>query len=91
MVCAASVDKMQCEVRASVASPRWTNVRLSATICVGNVAVVQPENKIGFYRLHPIDTVVVWSIYEVVGDKIAVGRLVGSRTNRFIEYSSSVK
>jgi hypothetical protein len=57
----------------------------------GNVAVVQAELKIGFIEYTGVDHVVVWSIYEVTGDKIAAVTLAGQRTDpetkRFIEYS----
>ena len=57
----------------------------------GNVAVVQTELKIGFIEYTGVDHVVVWSIYEVTGDKIAAVTLAGQRTDpetkRFIEYS----
>ena len=56
----------------------------------GNVAVVQTELKIGYIEKSGVDQVVVWSIYEVKGDKIAVATLVGQRTDpqtaRFIEW-----
>ena len=59
----------------------------------GNVAVVQTELKIGFIEYTGVDHVVVWCIYEVVGDKIAGATLVGQRTDpetkRFIEYTVS--
>ena len=57
----------------------------------GNVAVVQSELKIGFIEYTGVDHVVIWSIYEVIGDKIAAVTLAGQRTDpqtrRFIEYS----
>jgi hypothetical protein len=57
----------------------------------GNVAVVQAELKIGYIEYTGVDHVVVWSIYEVTGDKIAAVTLAGQRTDpqtkRFIEYS----
>ena len=57
----------------------------------GNVAVVQAELKIGFIEYTGVDHVVVWSIYEVTGDKISAVTLAGQRTDpqtrRFIEYS----
>src|SRR5262249_31647558 len=59
----------------------------------GNVAVVQTELQIGFIEASGVDRVVVWNIYEVVGDKIAVATLVGQRTDpqtaRFIEWFRS--
>jgi hypothetical protein len=58
----------------------------------GNVAVIQTELKIGFIEYTGVDRVVVWCIYEVVGDKIAVVTLVGQRTDpetkRFIDYAT---
>jgi hypothetical protein len=58
----------------------------------GNVAVIQTELKIGFIGYTGVDRVVVWCIYEVVGDKIAVVTLVGQRTDpetkRFIDYAT---
>ena len=47
----------------------------------GNVAVVQTELKIGYIETSGVDRVVVWNIYEVKGDKIAVATLVGQRTD----------
>ena len=61
----------------------------------GNVAAVQTELKIGFIEDTGVDHVVVWCIYEVTGDKIAVVTLAGQRTDpqtkRFIEYSSPTR
>src|SRR6266403_1136323 len=58
-----------------------------------NVAVVQTELKIGYIENSGVDRVVVWNIYEVKGDKIAVATLVGQRTDpqtaRFIKWFSS--
>ena len=57
----------------------------------GNVAVVQTELQIGFIEQSGVDRVVVWTIYETKGGKIAVAALVGQRTDpqtaRFIEWS----
>jgi hypothetical protein len=47
----------------------------------GNVAVVQTELQIGYIESSGVDRVVVWNIYEVKGDKIAVATLVGQRTD----------
>jgi hypothetical protein len=47
----------------------------------GNVAVVQTELKIGYIESSGVDRVVVWNIYEVKDDKIAVATLVGQRTD----------
>jgi hypothetical protein len=59
----------------------------------GNVAVVQTELQIGYIESSGVDRVVVWNIYEVTGDKIAVATLVGQRTDpqtaRFIEWLKS--
>jgi hypothetical protein len=59
----------------------------------GNVAVVQTELEIGYIENSGVDRVVVWNIYEVTGDKIAVATLVGQRTDpqtaRFIEWLRS--
>lgn len=59
----------------------------------GNVAVVQTELRIGYIEQSGVDRVVVWNIYEVKGDKIAVATLVGQRTDpqtaRFIEWLGS--
>jgi hypothetical protein len=59
----------------------------------GNVAVVQTELRIGYIEKSGVDRVVVWNIYEVTGDKIAVATLVGQRTDpqtaRFIEWFRS--
>ena len=59
----------------------------------GNVAVIQTELKIGFIEGSGVDRVVVWNIYEVKGDKIAVATLVGQRTDpqtaQFIKWFSS--
>jgi hypothetical protein len=59
----------------------------------GNVAVVQTELRIGYIEKSGVDRVVIWNIYEVTGDKIAVATLVGQRTDpqtaRFIEWFRS--
>ncbi len=59
----------------------------------GNVAVVQTELQIGYIEKSGVDRVVVWNIYEMRGDKIAVATLVGQRTDpqtaRFIEWFRS--
>jgi hypothetical protein len=56
----------------------------------GNVAVVKTELRIGYIEKSGVDRVIVWNIYEVTGDKIAVATLVGQRTDpqttRFIEW-----
>jgi hypothetical protein len=59
----------------------------------GNVAVVQTELRIGYIEKSGVDQIIVWNIYEVTGDKIAVAALVGQRTDpqtaRFIEWFRS--
>ncbi|MBV9018279.1 MAG: nuclear transport factor 2 family protein [Alphaproteobacteria bacterium] len=59
----------------------------------GNVAVLQTELKIGYIESSGVDRVVVWNIYEVKGDKIAVATLVGQRTDaqtaQFIKWFSA--
>ena len=69
------------------AKNRWTIVGKYVS---GNVAVVKTELKIGFIEGAGVDRVVVWCIYEVKGDKIAVVTLVGERTDpqtaRFIAW-----
>jgi hypothetical protein len=61
----------------------------------GNVAVIQTELTIGFIEYTGVDHVVVWCIYEVVGDKIATVRLVGQltdpETKRFVQYGKPAK
>ncbi|HYU11274.1 MAG TPA: hypothetical protein VEK82_01780 [Stellaceae bacterium] len=59
----------------------------------GNVAVVKTELRIGYIEQSSVERVVVWCIYEVKGDKIAVVTLAGQRTDpqtaRFIEWVQS--
>ena len=59
----------------------------------GNVAVVQTELRIGYIEKSGVDRILVWNIYELTGDKIAVATLVGQRTDpqtaRFIEWFRS--
>ena len=59
----------------------------------GNVAVVQTELRIGYIEKSGVDRIIVWNIYEVTGEKIAVATLVGQRTDpqtaRFIEWFRS--
>ena len=59
----------------------------------GNVAVLQTELKIGYIESSGVDRVIVWNIYEVTGDKIAVATLVGQRTDpqtaQFIKWFSA--
>jgi hypothetical protein len=72
------------------AKNRWTIIGKYVS---GNVAVVQTELRIGYVEQSGVDRVVVWSIYEVKGDKIAVATLVGQRTDpqtaRFIQWIQS--
>jgi hypothetical protein len=76
--------------RRVAAQNRWTIIGKYVS---GNVAVVQCELRIGFIEKSGVDRVIVWSIYEVRGDKIAVATLVGQRTDpqtaRFIEWLRS--
>ncbi len=73
--------------RRVAAKNRWTIIGKYVS---GNVAVVQTELRIGFIEGSGVERVVVWCIYEVKGDKIAVVTLVGQRTDpqtaRFIEW-----
>jgi len=73
--------------RRVAAKNRWTIIGKYAS---GNVAVIQTELQIGFIEGSGVDRVVVWCIYEVKADKIAVVTLVGQRTDpqtaRFIEW-----
>jgi hypothetical protein len=55
--------------------------QIVAKLRYGNVAVVGTELKIGYIAWTGVDQVMVWSIYEVKGDKIAVATLVGQRTD----------
>ena len=79
--------------RWSAALQPRTSGRSSAKNASGNVAVVQTELKIGYIEASGVDRVVVWIIYEVRGDKIAVATLVGQRTDRqtaqYIKWSAS--
>src|SRR5438874_5867604 len=59
------------------AKNRWTII---GKYVAGNVAVVQTELQIGFIEQSGVDRVIVWCIYEVTGDKIAVVTLVGLLT-----------
>jgi hypothetical protein len=76
--------------RRVAAKNRWTIIGKYVS---GNVAVVQTELRIGYIEKSGVDRVVVWNIYEVTGDKIAVVTLVGQRTDpqtaRFIEWLRS--
>src|SRR5229473_3495672 len=73
--------------RRVAAKNRW---KIIGTYVSGNVAALQTELRIGFIEGSGVDRVVVWCIYEVKGDKIAVVTLVGQRTDpqtaRFIEW-----
>ena len=72
------------------AKNRWT---VTGKYVSGNVAVIKTELRIGYIESSGVDRVVVWNIYEVKGDKIAVATLAGQRTDpqtaRFIEWSRS--
>jgi len=74
--------------RRVAAKNRW---KIIGKYVSGNIAVVQTELRIGFIEGSGVERVVVWCIYEVKGDKIAVVTLVGQRTDpqtaRFIEWS----
>src|SRR5437762_8033712 len=60
------------------AKNRW---KIIGKYVSGNVAVVQAELQIGFIEESGVDRVVVWTIYETKGDKIAVAALEGQRTD----------
>jgi hypothetical protein len=76
--------------RRVAAKNRWTIIGKYVS---GNVAVVKTELQIGYIEQSGVDRVIVWCIYEVKGDKIAVVTLVGQRTDpqtaRFIEWVQS--
>jgi hypothetical protein len=76
--------------RRVAAKNQWTIIGKYVS---GNVAVVQTELRIGYIEQSGVDRVVVWNIYEVKGDRIAVATLVGQRmdpqTARFIEWVTS--
>ena len=69
---------------------RWT---ILGTYMSGNVAVVKTALKIGYIEGSGVDRIIVWGIYEMKGDKIAVVTLAGERTDpqtaRFIEWVKS--
>lgn len=73
--------------RRVAAKNRWT---ILGKYVSGNVAVVKAALRIGFIEGSGVDRVIVWCIYEMKGDKIAVVTLVGQRTDpqtaRFIEW-----
>jgi hypothetical protein len=80
---------IQNELKRRVAAKnQW---KIIAKFVSGNVAVVQTALRIGFIAYTGVQRVIVWCIYEVVGDKIAVVTLVGQRTDpqtmRFIQYA----
>ena len=84
-------DAIQKELARRVAAKnQW---KIIGKYVTGNVAVVQTELKIGYIEGSGVDRVIVWCIYEVKGDKIAVVTLAGQRTDpqtaRFIEWSRS--
>jgi hypothetical protein len=72
------------------AKNRW---KIIGKYVSGNVAAVQTELRIGYIEKSGVDRVIVWTLYEVKGDKIAVVTLVGQRTDpqtaRFIEWVQS--
>src|SRR5438105_5182202 len=76
--------------RRVAAKNRWS---ITGKYVSGNVAVVQTELRIGYIEQSGVDRVIVWCIYEVTGDKIAVVTLVGQRTDpqtaRFIAWVQS--
>jgi hypothetical protein len=73
--------------RRVAAKNKWT---ITGKYVSGNVAVIRTELRIGYIEASGVDRVVVWNIYEVKGDKIAVATLAGERTDpqtaRFIEW-----
>src|ERR1700704_6863084 len=73
--------------RRVAAKNRW---KIIGKYVSGNVAAIQTELKIGYIESSGVDRVVVWNIYEVKGDKIAVATLVGQRiepqTAQFIKW-----
>ena len=78
--------------RRVAAKNQWTIVGKYVS---GNVVVVKSELHIGYIEWTGVDRVIVWSIYEMKGDKIAVVTLVGQRTDaqtaHFIEICCSSK
>jgi len=76
--------------RRVAAKNRWTIIGKYVS---GNVAVVRSELLIGYIEKSGVDRVIVWTLYEVKGDKIAVVTLAGQRTDpqtaRFIEWFRS--
>ena len=76
--------------RRVAAQNQWTTVGKYVS---GNVAAVQTELRIGYIEKSGVDRVIVWTLYEVKGDKIAVVTLAGQRTDpqtaRFIEWVQS--
>jgi hypothetical protein len=69
---------------------RWTII---GKFVSGNVAVVKTALQIGYIEGSGVDRIIVWCIYEMKADKIAVVTLVGERTDlqtaRFIEWVKS--
>jgi hypothetical protein len=69
------------------AKNRWT---ILGKYVSGNVAVLKTALQIGFIEGSGVDRVIVWCIYEVKGDKIAVATTIGQRTDpqtaRFIQW-----
>jgi hypothetical protein len=76
--------------RRVAAKNQWTIIGKYVS---GNVAAVQTELRIGYIEKSGVDRVIVWTLYEVKGDKIAVVTLAGQRTDpqtaRFIEWVQS--
>src|SRR6266576_1206131 len=76
--------------RRVAAKNQWTIIGKYVS---GNVAAVQTELRIGYIEESGVDRVIVWTLYEVKGDKIAVVTLAGQRTDpqtaRFIEWVQS--
>ena len=76
--------------RRVAAQNQWTIIGKYVS---GNVAAVQTELRIGYIEKSGVDRVIVWTLYEVKGDKIAVVTLAGQRTDpqtaRFIEWVQS--
>ena len=76
--------------RRVAAKNQWTIIGKYVS---GNVAAVQTELRIGYIEKSGVDRVIVWTLYEVRGDKIAVVTLAGQRTDpqtaRFIEWVQS--
>jgi hypothetical protein len=76
--------------RRVAAKNKW---KIIGKYVTGNIAVVQTELQIGYIEKSGVDRVVVWCIYEVVGDKIAAvttaGQLTDPQTARFVAWSKT--